>query len=57
MSLIFIRCRPFDFIVCDDPVDLEGNSTLKEVEGYGCLKVCHVYFPFLCHKERNETNT
>ena len=28
---------PDEFVVCDDPVDLEGNSTAREEVGYGCV--------------------
>lgn len=36
---MFCIDRPFDFIICDNPVDLEGNATLKKDMGYGCVQV------------------
>ncbi|XP_076317300.1 TM2 domain-containing protein 2 amaretto isoform X2 [Tachypleus tridentatus] len=29
---------PLEFLNCDEPLDLEGNMTAKEVLGYGCTK-------------------
>ena len=31
--------RPFDFITCEAPVDLDGNQTQKHEQGYGCVTV------------------
>ena len=31
--------RPEEFMKCDFPLDLKGNSSAKEELGYGCLKV------------------
>ena len=39
-KLLFITCRPEEFVVCElPPPDLNGNRTAKEERGYGCLKV------------------
>jgi len=32
--------RPQEFLKCDLPVDLKGNSTARDELGYGCVKVC-----------------
>ena len=31
--------RPEEFIVCEDPEDLKGNTSAGEQLGYGCSKV------------------
>ncbi|XP_070539669.1 TM2 domain-containing protein 2-like isoform X2 [Ptychodera flava] len=37
-SLILCSYLPMEYLECDDPVDLNGNSTAKEELGYGCVK-------------------
>ena len=31
--------RPDEFLKCDPPKDLQGNTTAREELGYGCTKV------------------
>ncbi|XP_032869889.1 TM2 domain-containing protein 2 [Amblyraja radiata] len=36
--LVLCDFLPDDFIECDDPVDLLGNTTAHQEQGYGCVK-------------------
>lgn len=38
-TLLSVIYRPFDFISCDEPVNLNGNETQKSVKGHGCVSV------------------
>jgi len=38
--------RDEDFIECEQPLDLKGNATVKQLLGYGCTKVNILVYVF-----------
>lgn len=52
VTLTGSRCRPEEFMVCDEPVDHLGNATAQQELTYGCVKVGDVQNANRCVQPR-----
>jgi len=48
-AVFLFVCRPQEFLKCDLPFDLKGNSTAKDELGYGCVKVFSACYDYDCN--------
>ena len=44
ICFLLVTCRPDEFMKCEPPLDLKGNSSAKDELGFGCLKVTFQLF-------------
>ena len=53
-SVSSLCCRPLEFLICDDPLDLEKNVSQFKETGYGCIKVfVYLYISFFYTSNAN----